>query len=84
MDPAGKEVWKLAENDIPGVKLAWITMVGRLENGNTFVVNCHAGPENPQLLEVTPDKKVVWSFKDFQRFGNSLPVAVLPDTPMTR
>jgi hypothetical protein len=52
-------------------------MVDRLDNGNTLVVNCHAGPTNPQIIEVTPDKKVVWSFKDFDKFGNSLPVALL-------
>ena len=66
VDKAGKEVWSLNENDIPGVKLAWVTMVERLPNGNTLVVNCHAGPENPQIIEVTPDKKLVWSFKDFE------------------
>jgi outer membrane protein assembly factor BamB len=75
VDPAGKEVWSLNENDLPGVKLAWVTMVDRLANGNTLVVNCHAGPENPQMVEVTPDKKLVWTFKDFETFGNALPVA---------
>jgi outer membrane protein assembly factor BamB len=69
-------VWEIKETELPGVKLAWITMVERLPNGNTWIVNCHAGPEQPQILEVTNDKKVVWSFKDFDRFGNSLPVAV--------
>lgn len=73
--PAGDMAWELTSADLPGVKLAWITMVDRLPNGNTWVVNCHAGPDQPQLLEVTPDKKVVWSFRDFERFGNSLPVA---------
>jgi hypothetical protein len=72
-----KEIaWQVGENDLPGVKLAWITMVQRLPSGNTWVVNCHAGPENPQILEVTSDKKVAWSFLDFERFGNSLPVAL--------
>jgi outer membrane protein assembly factor BamB len=80
VDRTGKEVWSLKETDVPGVKLAWVTMVERLPNGNTLVVNCHAGPENPQIVEVTPDKKLVWSFKDFEHFGNSLPVArVMPD-----
>lgn len=74
--PDKKVVWELKENEIPGVKLAWITMVDRLPNGNTWIVNCHAGPDNPQIIEVSADKKVVWSFKDFQRFGNALPVAV--------
>jgi hypothetical protein len=77
VSPAGKEVWSLNETDVPGVKLAWVTMVERLPNGNTLVVNCHAGPANPQIIEVTPDKKLAWSFKDFDTFGNSLPVARL-------
>jgi outer membrane protein assembly factor BamB len=78
VDPAGKTVWSLNEHDLPGgVTLAWVTMVDRLPSGNTLVVNCHAGPTNPQIIEVTPDKKVVWSFKDFDHFGNALPVALL-------
>ena len=51
----------------------------RLENGTTILVNCHAGPEQPQILEVTPDTRVIWSFRDFTTFGNSLPVAVVLD-----
>ena len=75
VDQSGKTVWSVEEQDLPGITLAWITMVERLPDGNTFIVNCHAGPENPQLLEVTSAKKVVWSFRDFKRFGNSLAVA---------
>jgi hypothetical protein len=79
--PDKKIVWELRDGDLKEVKLAWITMVERLPNGNTVVVNCHAGPENPQILEVTPAKEIVWSFKDFKLFGNSLPVAlVVPDS----
>jgi len=78
VNPAGEIVWELTSADLPGVELVWVTMATRRTNGNTVVVNCHAGPENPQILEVTPEKTIVWSFKDFARFGNSLPVAVLP------
>lgn len=77
VSPEKKIVWSLENTDLEGITLAWVTMVDRLPNGNTLVVNCHAGAENPQLLEVTPEKKVVWQFKDFKRFGNSLPVGVL-------
>jgi hypothetical protein len=49
----------------------------RLPDGNTLLVNCHAGRDNPQIIEVTPDKKVVWSFRDFETFGDSMPVAVV-------
>jgi hypothetical protein len=77
--PQKEIVWKLEQNDLPGITLAWVTRVTRLANGNTLVGNCHAGPENPQFLEVTPDKKVVWSFKDFIHFGNSVPLQIVLD-----
>lgn len=76
VDREGKTVWELGEKELPNIQLVWVTMVDRLPNGNTWIVNCHAGPENPQIIEVSSDKKVVWTFKDFQRFGNALPVAV--------
>ena len=79
VNPAGAIVWKVTQKDLPGITLAWVTRVERLPNGNTLIGNCHAGPENPQLIEITPDRKVVWSWTDFRNFGNSTPVvAVLP------
>ena len=79
VDRAGKIVWKVTQHDLPGITLAWVTRVERLPNGNTLIGNCHAGPDNPQLIEVTPERKVVWTWKDFTQFGNSTPVvAVLP------
>ena len=77
--PAKEIVWRLEQNDLPGITLAWVTQVTRLPSGNTRFVNCHAGPGNPQIIEVAPDKQVVWTFKDFTTFGNSLPVAVVLD-----
>lgn len=72
--PKKEIVWKVEQNDLPGITLAWVTRVERLPNGNTLIGNCHAGPENPQFIEVTPSKSVVWTFKDFKNFGNSMPV----------
>jgi hypothetical protein len=72
--PQKEIVWKLEQNDLPGITLAWVTRVERLANGNTRFGNCHAGPENPQFIEVTKDKRVVWTFKDWKNFGNSMPV----------
>ena len=77
VNPAGEVVWELTSGDLPGVELAWVTLCDRLPNGNTRLVNCHAGPGNPQLLEVTPGKAVVWAWRDFETFGNATPVAVL-------
>ena len=75
--PEKEIVWKLEQNDLPGITLAWVTQVARLPSGNTLLVNCHAGSDNPQIIEVTPDKRVAWTFQDFTTFGNSLPVAVV-------
>jgi hypothetical protein len=72
--PAKQIVWKLEQHELPGITLAWVTRVERLPNGNTRFGNCHAGPDNPQFIEVTPAKGVVWTFKDFTHFGNSMPV----------
>jgi hypothetical protein len=72
--PQKQIVWKLEQHDLPGITLAWVTRVERLSNGNTLIGNCHAGPDNPQFIEVTPDKKVAWTWKDFKNFGNSTPV----------
>jgi hypothetical protein len=78
--PQKEIVWKIEQNDLPGITLAWVTMTERLPNGNTVLVNCHAGPDNPQMIEVTPEKKVVWTFHDFKNFGNATAVAfILPD-----
>ncbi len=72
--PKKEIVWKVEQNDLPGITLAWVTRVERLLNGNTLIGNCHAGPDNPQFIDVTPAKKVVWTFKDWKNFGNSMPV----------
>jgi hypothetical protein len=77
VSPEKEIVWQLEQHDLEGITLAWVTQVERLPNGNTRLVNCHAGPENPQIIEVTPAKEVVWTFRDFDTFGNSMPVAVV-------
>jgi hypothetical protein len=75
VDAKGKIVWSIDQKELPGITLAWVTTLHALPNGNLIIGNCHAGPDNPQLFEVTRDKKVVWTFKDFKTFGNSLAAA---------
>jgi hypothetical protein len=69
--PAKEIVWQITQNDLPGIQLAWVTTLQVLPSGNIVLGNCHAGPKNPQIVEVNRDKKVVWSFHDFERFGDS-------------
>lgn len=70
--PEKKIVWSIHQDDLKGIRLAWVTSLQVLPNGNILIGNCHAGPANPQLIEVTRDKQVVWKFQDFERFGNAL------------
>jgi len=69
--PEKEIVWQLQQHDLPGITLAWTTSLEVLPNGNFIVGNCHAGPDNPQLIEVSRDKKAVWTFRDFELLGNS-------------
>lgn len=81
----GKTVWSVEQRELPGITLAWVTTLEMLPNGHLIIGNTHAGPENPQLIEVTRDKKVVWTLKDFENFGNNLAAAqVLVKEKVTR
>ena len=82
--PAKEIVWHLKQDDLPGIKLAWVTTLEALPNGNIVIGNCHAGSENPQLIEVNKDKKVIWQFKDFKVFGNNMSNSQLLDVESIR
>jgi hypothetical protein len=69
--PEKKIVWQIHQDDLPGIELAWVTTLQVLANGNVIIGNCHAGPKQPQLVEVTRDKKVVWTFKNFDQLGDA-------------
>lgn len=59
--------WELGENDVPGNPLRAVSGFQRLANGNTLVCN-ELVPEffgrQPQVFEITRDKKLVWEFSD--------------------
>lgn len=75
--PKGEVVWKIDQKELPGITLAWVTTLQVLPNGNVVIGNCHATDKNPQLIEVTRDKKVVWTFQDFKTFGDNTASAVV-------
>ena len=79
--PEGKVVWTVDQKDLPNITFAWVTTLHVLENGNVIIGNCHATEANPQLIEVTRDKKVVWTFKNFKTFGNGLASCHILDIP---
>lgn len=78
--PEKEIVWELHQDDLDGIRFAWVTTLEVLPNGNYVIGNCHAGPGNPLLVEIEPKtKKVVWTFDRFQTFGNSVPNSLLVD-----
>lgn len=64
-------VWQLTQNELPEIQLAWVTTLQMLPNGHIVLGNCHAGAKNPQVIEINRDKRVVWTFKDFERLGDA-------------
>lgn len=64
VDAAGKIVWQLSNADLPGKLLNDPCGAQRLPNGNTMICSYAIGANRTKLLEVTPDKKVVWTFSE--------------------
>ncbi|MDZ4858208.1 MAG: PQQ-binding-like beta-propeller repeat protein [Candidatus Hydrogenedentes bacterium] len=76
--PEKKIVWEVHQNDLQGVTLAWVTTLTVLPNGHLVIGNCHAGPGQPQLVEIERDSRhVVWTFDQFDLLGNDLTNSVL-------
>ncbi len=78
--PNKEVVWRIAQRDLPGITLAWVTPLEVLPNGNYIVGNCHAGPNQPLLIEIEPaTKRVIWTLDRFQDFGNNVSNSILLD-----
>lgn len=83
--PAKEVVWKLTQNELPGITLGWVTTLEALPNGHYVIGNCHAGPGQPTLVEIEPaTKKVVWQFDGHDAFGNGMSNSLLLDVDGVR
>lgn len=73
VNPEKKVVWEI-RNKVPDTEigLGWMTCLQELSNGNYVIGNCHAGDKNPQIFEITKDKKVAWQFDEWDLVGNGL------------
>ena len=69
--PNSEIVWQLHQDDLDGIRLAWTTSIELLPDDGLLLTNCHAGPEQPQVIAINRDKTVRWQFRDFERFGNA-------------
>lgn len=83
VDKEGKTVWKITKDELPGITLKFMAGLQRLPNGNTVMSNWVGHGEfgkAPHLIEVTYDKKVVWTFQDHQTMKTISSVQLL-DVP---
>jgi len=75
VNPKGGTVWEINKDDLPGIPLLTVQEVSRLANGNTLINNWAGSvpmaewPNTVQLIEVTPAKKVVWTWRDWTVLG---------------
>jgi hypothetical protein len=66
-DSSGNIVWQVLKNELPGIELKFMTGLQRLPNGNTVMTNWlghNQFGKAPHAIEVTRDKKVVWTYND--------------------
>jgi len=67
VDKDGKTVWQVQGDELPGVSMKFMCGLQRLPNGNTVMTNWLGHNQfgaAPHVIEVTPDKQVVWTFAD--------------------
>lgn len=79
----GETVWEFKNTDLPAeYRFATAPQsCTRLANGDTIFCSRGnvANGKGPQLVEVTPDKKVVWVLQDWKTLGSASTVQILDD-----
>ena len=81
VNPKGETVWEFdCKTDLPA-QYQFVSApqsCTRLANGNTIFTS-RGGGRGPQLIEVTPAKKVVWVLQDWKNIGDATAVQILDD-----
>lgn len=76
----GENVWSFCLDEIPEeYRPAGSQSCVRLKNGNTVICSMGGKGTTPQLIEVTPQKEVVWVLKDWRQLGPATAVQILDD-----
>ena len=80
VNPKKETVWELKPADLPEpFRYGNSQTATRLANGNTVICSRGGKDHGPQLVEVTPDKKVVWVLQDWANLGPATAVQILDD-----
>lgn len=69
VDRKGNTVWQLSNADLPEAFIKDACGGQRLPNGNTVITSYGVGAKGMKLLEVTRDKKLVWTYTDSKPGG---------------
>jgi hypothetical protein len=80
VDKTGNTVWSVAKDELPGISLKFMAGLQRLPNGNTVMANWLGHGQlgkAPHIIEVTPEKKMVWTFADHQTMKTVSSVHIL-------
>jgi hypothetical protein len=83
VDAEGQTVWEVKGDELPGIQLKFMTGLQRLPNGNTVMSNWLGHGQlgkAPHLIEITRDKRVLWTFFDHQAMSTVSSVQLL-DAP---
>jgi hypothetical protein len=95
VNPKGETVWEFnlrtdpatgQKSDLPpGMLMGNNQTAERLANGNTIICASTGGArgeeriKRTQVIEVTPDKKVVWELRDWKDLGPATTVQILDE-----
>ena len=82
VNPKGETVWEFNAKDLPAEYhfSSAPQSCTRLANGDTiFCSRGDANGKGPQLVEITPDKRVVWVLQDWQVLGGATAMQILDD-----
>jgi len=69
VDKDAREVWRVTNDDLPGKPINDACGVQRLANGNTVITSHHATAGQVKLIEITREKKIVWTHTDDRKGG---------------
>ena len=80
ISPEGEIVWEIYLDELPEqYRLSGSQSCVRLKNGNTILCSMGDRGTTPQLVEVTPEKEVVWVLDDWRELGPATAVQILDD-----